>query len=333
MDKIGMISGARGMDSSFLADLLISKGYKVVAFARRVTTPDNSNIQHLFDNPNYILESGDITDSASVNCLLKKYQPDEFYNCASQSHVHESWNQPVATCEANFMGVLYCLEGIRTISPKTRFLQCSTSETMGKTAEKIQTLDSPLNPQSPYAASKAGAEHLIGVYRNSYNLFCCFARSYNHTGVRRGHNFVERKITRYVADLFVNGYSDKLHLGNLDSRRDFTSSQDIVRGFWMMLNQSEPDNFLFASGKTYSISDILDIAFGIIREDWHKHVLIDPKFVRPAEVSCLCGNYSKAKDLLGWEPSVTFEELINDMVKNDIEKLNKNAFKEIADTY
>lgn len=350
--KIALISGARGQDASYLAELLLEKGYKVVATERRSSSPNYSNIKHLIDNTNYILEEGDITDFGSVARLLEKYKPDEFYNLAAQSFVAASWNQPIATCEIDFVGVCNCLEAVRLFSPKTKFFQASTSEVYGDVLSDMQDEDTPARPRSPYAAAKYGAEGLIKVYRDSYGIFACFARSFNHESPRRGKQFVTRKITNWIGesfkkvDLFITkegkkysnnnmtkffnvqeafelaikqGYLNPLRLGNLEAKRDWTHAKDIVRGMWLMLQQEKPDDYVLASGKTRSIKEFLhSAAYHAGLYNWEPLVVQDEKFYRPADVNLLCGSYAKAKKNLGWEPEISFNQLVKEMVETDL---------------
>jgi GDPmannose 4,6-dehydratase len=343
--KTAVISGARGQDASYLSELLLDKGYKVVGIERRSSSPDYSNIQHIMNHENFVLEQGDITDFGSITRILKDHQPDEFYNLAAQSFVGAAWDQAIATCEINFVGTCNCLESIRLVSPKTKFFQASTSEVYGDVVEDIQDEDTLPRPQSPYAAAKFGAESLIRVYRESYGMFTCFARSFNHESPRRGKQFVTRKITSAIGDIItkVDSHVDKylsknftpweegckfllnkgviqpIRLGNLDAKRDWSHAKDMVRGFYLMLQQDKPDDFVFASGETRSVREFLNTAFRMVDiKDWEPFVTIDPKFYRPAEVNLLCGDYRKAKEILGWEPKIKFSELVEEMVLNDV---------------
>lgn len=357
--KKAIITGIRGQVGSYLADYLLAKGYKVVGVERRCSNPDYSNIQHLLSNPDFILEQGDITDGGSIVRIVKKYQPDEFYNTAAMSFVGASWDQPLSTCDINFMGVVNCLEAIRLESPKTKFLQSSTSEVYGDVLNDKQNEETPARPRSPYAAAKYGAESLVKVYRDSYKLFACFYRGFNSESQRRGPEFVTRKITRWIGNSFLAiddnaleinqivsgvqaselkdnetisitlekgflaalelGLISKLRLGNLDAKRDWTHAMDIVRGMWLMLQQDEPDDFVLGSGTARSIKEFLTTAFGVLSiEDWEPFVEVDPKFYRPADVNLLCADASKAKEKLGWEPRIPFEDMVREMVHYDM---------------
>lgn len=358
--KTAVITGIRGQDSSYLAELLLDKGYKVVGLERRSSSPDYSNIEHLLDE--LIIEQGDITDFGSLIRILKTHQPDEFYNLAAQSFVGAAWDQALATCNINFDGTCNCLEAIRLMSPQTRFFQASTSEVYGDVQGKIQDEDTPARPRSPYAAAKYGAESLVKVYRESYSIFACFARSFNHESPRRGKQFVTRKITSNIGHMYktltekmgtinnqfyvpldlpanANGslvianmdteqafnyglnksLIQPIHLGNLDAQRDWSHAKDIVRGMWLMLQQDSPDDFVFASGHTRSVRNFVDAAFKVVGvNNWEKFVTVDEKLYRPADVNLLCGNPRKAKEALGWEPEIPFENLVSEMVWHDI---------------
>jgi GDPmannose 4,6-dehydratase len=354
--KIAVLTGARGQDASYLAELLLSKGYKVVAMERRSSSPDYSNIKHLFDNPNYILEQGDVTDFGSIARVLKQYKPNEFYNLAAQSFVAASWDQSIATCDVNFTGVCNCLEAIRLISPRTKFLQASTSEVYGDVIVDKQDEDTIPRPRSPYGAAKFGAESLVKVYKESYGLFACFSRSFNHESPRRGKQFVTRKVTDWIGRSFnqaenaffapevydeiapdsvipvqtvfelalKNKAITPLKLGNLKARRDWMDARDTVYGMYLMLQQDTPDDYVFASGTTRTIKELLDAAFSVIGiTDWKPFVETDQKLYRPAEVDLLCGNAAKAETNLGWKITIPFDQMIKEMVSNDIE-LNTN---------
>lgn len=337
--KTAVITGIRGQDGSYLADLLLEKGYKVVGIERRSSSPDYSNIEHLFGNTNFIIEQGDITDFGSLTRVLKEYQPDEFYNLAAQSFVGAAWDQALATCEINFQGTANCLEAIRLLSPSTKFFQASTSEVYGDVITPMQDEYSPARPRSPYAAAKYGSESLVKVYRDSYNMFACFARSFNHESPRRGKQFVTRKIACAIGDMVKKSVEvyledgmlldynivlntaikDKvikpMKLGNLDAQRDWSHAKDIVRGIWMMLQQDTPEDYVLASGQTRSIKDFLTAAFDVIGvHKWSDLVTIDPKLYRPADVNFLCGDSTKARNRLGWEPEIPFDQLVAEMV-------------------
>ncbi|MFA5758806.1 MAG: GDP-mannose 4,6-dehydratase [Clostridia bacterium] len=340
MDKaVAVITGARGQDASYLADLLLKEGYVVVGFDRRSSMPDYTNIQHLLKNEDYRLVAGDLTDFGSIARVVQEYQPREFYNLAAQSYVGASWDQPLATCEVNFNGVAHCLEAIRLFSKETRFFQASTSEVYGDAlTDDKQDEHTAARPGSPYRSAKYGAESLVKVYRDSYGLFACFARSFNHESERRSKNFVTRKITAYVGELYqatkdvqdedrlnaaiqclARGTLQQLSLGNIYAKRDWTHASDIVRGMWHMLNRQTPDDFVLASGQTHSVSEFLDVAFDLVGiKDWSLLVNIDKKLFRPADVHFLCGDASRAKEMLNWEPTISFYDLVERMVWHDV---------------
>lgn len=347
--KIAMITGVRGQDGSYLSELLLSKGYYVIGIDRRISNPDYSNLANVLNHKNFKLENGDITDSASMTSLVHKYCPNEFYNLAAQSFVAASWTQPLETNRVNYDGVGICLEAIKQFAPRCRFYQASTSEVYGDVLSNSQNEKTEARPRSPYAAAKYGAEGQIKVYRDSYDMFACFGRLFNHESPRRGKEFVTRKITDWIGRSWntvdrnikeiiggegkidtqtafekavEKGIISPLELGNLDAQRDWSHAKDMVRGMWLMLQQDEPRDFVLASGATRSIRDFLDDAFAEIGiSNWENLVVINPKFFRPAEVRLLCGDYSRAKKALGWEPEISFKELVAEMVNNDI-KLN-----------
>ncbi len=344
--KTAVITGIKGQAASYLSELLLNKGYKVIGIEKRCSSPDYTNILHLIDNTNFFIEQGDITDFGSIARIVEQYKPEEFYNLAAQSNVGASWTQPIATCEIDFMGVVNCLESIRLFSPKTKFLQSSTSERYGDVQIPVQNEETPTRARSPYAAAKIGAESLVKVYKDSYNIFSCFSICYNFESKFRAREFVTRKITDWIGKAFnkvehfvlnnvqngdtvtveegfkraiENGIINKLKLGNIDSKRDWQSAKDIVRGMWLMLQQETPDNFVFASGETRSVREFLTEAFNQIGvSNWESFIEIDPKLYRPAEVNLLCGDSTKALNALGWKNEISFKELVKEMVQNDI---------------
>ena len=345
MEKVAVVSGCRGQLGSYLSESLLSKGYKVVGIERRSSSPDYSNIKHFMDNPNFVLEQGDVTDFGSIARILKEHKPNEFYNLAAQSFVGASWDQPIATSDINYMGVANCLEAIRLVSPQTRFYQASTSEVYGDVVTDQQDEKSPLRPRSPYGASKAAAEFLLKVYRDSYGIFACLSRNFNFESPRRGKQFVTRKITNAIGEMHaainhnVNLHLDNqakfeyalsegiikpIKLGNLDAKRDWSHAKDVTQAIWLMMQQDKPELFTIGSGRARSIREFLDEAFGVIDVyDWSELVEVDPKFYRPAEVNTLCGNATKARTKLGWDNTISFEELVKEMVLNDIELNSK----------
>jgi GDPmannose 4,6-dehydratase len=344
--KIALASGIRGQDAAWLARLLLEKDWKVYGFERHIQSPDYTNIKEILDHPNFILEKADITDAGSVSRLVSTIKPDHFYHLAANSFVGCSWNEPTAVLNTNAGGTLNCLEAVRLHSPETKFLFASTSEVVGNSKDPIQNEETILTPHSPYAVAKAASEYYIKVYKFSHKLFCCYTRCYNHESKFRGKEFVTRKITDWLgkswntvdknvnnwlhkggfatADALFNhalneGVISKLKLGNLNSSRDWLDARDCVRGMHMVLNQDKPDNFVLASGKMRSISEFLDAAFKVIGiSDWKPFIGQDPKYLRPDDVVTLCGDYSKAKKILGWEPEISFETMVQNMVDNDI---------------
>lgn len=320
MNKIAVICGITGQDGSHLADLLLEKGYKVVGVARRVSADRSWRIKHLAADSNFILEAGDITDSGSITRVVKKYKPDEFYNLAAQSFVKASWDEPYHTGMVTGLGVTVCLEAIRNESPKTRFYQASSSEMFGKVRESPQSESTPFYPRSPYGVAKVYGYWITKNYRESYGIHASNGILFNHEGPRRGREFVTRKITDGAARIKLH-LDDTLALGNIESRRDWGHAADYVEAAWLMLQQPLPDDYVIATGKAHSIKEFLEIAFGKLGLDWERHVRIDPKFFRPAEVDILLGDSSKARSILGWEPKHSFKELVEDMVVKDYDRL------------
>jgi len=328
--KIAVVTGASGQSGSYMSDLLLENGYKVVAIQRRAGSRDNSNIEHILPHPRFIIEQGDLTDFGSLSRIVQKYLPDEFYNFAAMSYVGASWDEPISCCAINTLGVANCLESIRLNSPKTKFFQASTSEVYGRVTTPKQDETTESNPRSPYGASKLGAEALVKVYRESYGLFAFFARSFNHESERRGKQFVTRKISDYVGKLYNFKDDGSLKLGNIDTKRDFSHAKDIVDGIWLAAQLQEPVDLVLSSGQTHSIKEVLEIAFGYIGKNWKNYVEIDQKLYRPAEVNYLCGDSTKARKLLQWQPQIDFETLITNMVINDIHL--SNPMKNMAES-
>lgn len=339
--KTAVITGIRGQDGSYLAELLLEKGYKVVGVERRSSSADYSNIEHLMNNQNFELVQGNVADLSSIEFIVKKYEPDEFYNLAAQSFVSDSWNQAVVTCDINFTGTCNCLEALRMFAPKAKFLQASSSEVYGNTIEDIKDENTPTCPISPYGASKLGSEALVKVYREAHGMFACFSRAFNHESPRRGKHFVTRKITSAIGDMLKDGcevyYAGMLQdngvllhtalrdgiiqpikLGNIDVERDWTHAKDIVRGMWLMLQQDRPDDYVLASGTSRPIRTFIDKAFGVLGvHDWEPFIEIDPKLFRSADIYKVCGNANKARYTLGWEPEIPFDYLVQEMVLAD----------------
>ncbi len=270
------------------------------------------------------LVEGDLTDQTSLDHIVQSVQPDEVYNMAAQSFVPVSWNQPVLTGDVTGLGVIRILEALRKHRPQAKFLQASSSEMFGKVRETPQTEKTPFYPRSPYGVAKVFGYYITVNYRESYGLFACSAIGFNHESPRRGVEFVTRKVTHQVARIKC-GLAKKLLMGNLEAERDWGFARDYVRGMWLILQQPEPEDFVLATGQTHSIRELLEAAFGAVGLDWEKHVEIDPKLIRPAEVDALCGDATKAREKLGWEPEVGFEELIKMMVEADLELVRAAA--------
>src|SRR3972149_2965263 len=313
-----LITGITGQDGSYLADLLLSKGYDVVGMVRRTRTVTFERIAHIQDDINVVF--GDLHDQSSLVSTLEEYNPDEVYNLAAQSFVPVSWSQAVLTGEVTALGVTRILETIRSVNPGVRFYQASSSEMFGKVREVPQTEDTPFYPRSPYGVAKVYGHWITVNYRESYDIFACSGILFNHESPRRGLEFVTRKITDGVARIKM-GLANELRLGNLDAKRDWGFAGDYVKAMWLMLQQTEPDDYVVATGETHSVREFVETAFGAAALDWKKYVVIDPKFLRPAEVELLVGDPAKARTKLGWEPKVTFGELVQMMVDADIKGL------------
>jgi len=313
-----LITGITGQDGSYLAEFLLKKGYQVYGQVRRSSLEKFERIETIADQISFV--EGDLTDQSSLDQALAELQPDEVYNLAAQSFVPVSWNQPVLTADVNGLGVLRMLEAIRKHSLKTKFLQASSSEMFGKVVEKTQTEKTPFYPRSPYGAAKVFGHDITVNYRESYGIFACSSICFNHESPRRGSDFVTRKVTQHVAKIKL-GLIDKVKMGNLEAERDWGFAGDYVRAMWLMLQQSVAEDFVIATGETHSVQEMLEIAFGYVKLDWRKHVEIDPKLVRPADVDYLCGDASKARRILGWAPEVSFRQLIEMMVEADLAAL------------
>ena len=327
-----IIFGITGQDGSYLAELLLEKGYEVIGVTRRVSVPTLNRITHIL--PKIKIIEGDITDAFSVSNVIKEEEPDEIYNLAAQSHVGTSFKQPSLTWDVTAGGVLNILEAIRYSGRKDdiKFYQASSSEMFGKNynlreglAEMIKYQDekTPFMPQSPYAIAKLAAHHLVRNYRDSYGIFACSGILFNHESERRGEKFVTRKITKWIGEFVASGMDTEfpaLRLGNLDAKRDWGHAEDYVRGMWEMVQHETPNDYVVATGETHSVREFLDIAFRHIGiDDWDDFVVIDPEFYRPAEVDYLLGIPAKAKRVLGWEPEISFQKLVERMVDSDVE--------------
>jgi GDPmannose 4,6-dehydratase len=315
MKKKALITGITGQDGSYLSELLLEKGYEVYGMVRRASVERFDRIAHLQDRINLV--QGDLTDQSSLDEAVKTIQPDEIYNLAAQSFVPTSWNQPTLTGEVTGIGTTRLLEAVRKIKPDARFYQASSSEMFGKVREVPQTEMTPFHPRSPYGVAKVYGHFITVNYRESYDIFACSGILFNHESPRRGLEFVTRKITSHVAKIKL-GLANELRLGNMDAKRDWGYAGDYVEAMWMMLQQDEPDDYVVAMGETHSVQEFVELAFGHAGLDWKKYVVIDPKFMRPAEVDLLVGDPGKAKEKLGWKPKVSFPELVKMMVDSDI---------------
>ena len=347
MNKIAIVTGATGQDGSYLSELLLDKGYTVVGLRRRSSSEKGlERIQHLLNNDNFKLVEADITDSGCVNNLIAEYMPHEVYNLAAQSHVGTSFKQPSYTSQVNLQGPINFLESIRLLSPSTKFYQASTSEMFGKNYEefagtKYQKETTPFVPQSPYAVAKLAAHEMVRIYRDSYGLFACCGILFNHESERRGENFVTRKITKWIGEFVASGQDEDfpaLRLGNLDAHRDWGHAQDYVDAMYLMLQQDEPEDYVIATSETHSVREFLTEAFNEIGiPNFEPHVVIDPEFYRPCEVDWLLGHTGKARQQLDWRPKVSFPELVQRMVRSDIdaarkEKLERSSLQELEET-
>jgi GDPmannose 4,6-dehydratase len=320
--KTALITGINGMDGSHLADLLLTKNYKIYGVERRSSSKNRTNTLHLEDKITFL--QGDLTDQNSLLRCLKESNPDEVYNLAAQSFVGESWNTPEHTSEVTALGVLRILEAIREFNPKIKFYQASSSEMFGRMVKNPADEKTPFYPRSPYGVSKLYGHWITKNYRESYNMFACSGILFNHESEKRGIEFVTRKISDGVARIKL-GLDDHISLGNLDAKRDWGYAPDYVEAMWLMLQQETPDDFVIATGDTYSIRDFLSVAFKHVGiENWENYVRQDPRFMRPAEVDVLRGNFSKAKEKLNWSPKTSFVDLVKKMVDNDI-KLLRNG--------
>lgn len=313
--KRALITGITGQDGSYLAELLLSKGYKVFGLIRRTSVPNMTNIGHLTKEIELI--SGDLLDQGSLIAAVEMSEPDEIYNLAAQSFVSASWPQPVLTGQVTGIGVANMLETIRLVRPGTKFYQASSSEMFGKVVETPQTEKTPFYPRSPYGVAKVYGHWITVNYRESFNVFGCSGILFNHESPRRGLEFVTRKITDAVAQIKL-GLTSELRLGNLDAKRDWGFAGDYVKAMWMMLQQDKPDDYVVATGETHSVREFVDAAFSHVGLNYQDYVVVDPRFFRPAEVELLLGSPAKARKVLNWQPEVTFEDLVKMMVDADL---------------
>ena len=335
MRKRVLITGITGQDGSYLTELLLSKGYEVYGIIRRSSSFNTSRIDHIYQDPHSFsarlhLVYGDLNDASSLNKILRDIQPDEIYNLGAQSHVRVSFDVPEYTGEVTGLGTLRLLEAIRDTGIKPKFYQASSSELYGLVQEVPQTEKTPFYPRSPYAVAKLYSYWITVNYRESYNLFACNGILFNHESPRRGETFVTRKITKAAAAIKL-GLQDKLFLGNLDAKRDWGFAGDYVEAMWLMLQQETPEDYVVATGETYSVRDLLTEAFGYLDLDWQRHVEIDPRYYRPAEVDLLIGDATKARLKLGWEPKVSFKELVKMMVDADLASLQPTTPKVVTE--
>lgn len=318
--KKALITGVTGQDGSYLAEFLLEKGYHVTGMVRRSSVENFQRIEHIREKID--LRQGDLLDQLSLISLINDTAPDEIYNLAAQSFVPISWEQPSLTGEFTALGVTKMLEAIRLVNPKIKFYQASSSEMYGRVRETPQSEDTPFYPRSPYGVAKCYGHYITVNYRESYEMFAVSGILFNHESPRRGLEFVTRKVSDGVARIKL-GLQNELRMGNLDARRDWGFAGDYVKAMWLMLQQEVADDYVIATGETYSVKQLLETAFKAADLDWEKYVIIDPKFIRPAEVDLLIGDPTKAKEKLGWVPEVNFEGLINMMVDSDIKRLSK----------
>ncbi|MFA6990321.1 MAG: GDP-mannose 4,6-dehydratase [Candidatus Gastranaerophilaceae bacterium] len=324
MTKKALITGITGQDGSYLAELLIEKGYEVHGIVRRSSSFNTGRIDHIYQDFHYedtklFLHYGDLSDSSNICRILEKIQPEEIYNLGAQSHVRVSFDTPEYTGDVVGLGTLRLLDAIRDTKIETKFYQASSSELYGKVQEIPQKETTPFYPRSPYAVAKLYAYWMTVNYRESYNIYACNGILFNHESPRRGETFVTRKITKALAKI-VAGKQDKLYLGNIDAKRDWGYAKDYVEAMWLMLQQDKPEDYVIATGETYSVKDFLTEAFKSVNLDWEKYVEIDPRYFRPAEVELLIGDPTKAKQKLGWTPKTSFKELVKIMVEADLKE-------------
>ncbi|MBC5825914.1 MAG: GDP-mannose 4,6-dehydratase [Candidatus Eremiobacteraeota bacterium] len=322
MAKRALITGITGQDGSYLAEFLLERGYEVFGLTRRSSTNSFDRISHIVDR--VTLLSGDLLDEHSLAAALREARPEEIYNLAAQSFVPTSWAQPVLTAEFTAVGVTRLLEAVRSVKPDARFYQASSSEMFGKVAATPQDETTPFYPRSPYGVAKVYGHWITINYRESYGLFACSGILFNHESKRRGLEFVTRKVSDGVARIKL-GLARELRMGNLDARRDWGFAGDYVRAMWLMLQQDRPDDFVIATGQTRTVQELVDVAFSCAELNWRDYVVVDPKFIRPAEVDVLVGDAYQAAKRLDWHPTVTFHQLVQDMVEADLARLASAA--------
>lgn len=321
--KRALITGITGQDGSYLTELLLEKGYEVHGVVRRSSSFNTERLDHLYRDPhergvNLYLHYGDLNDASSLQSIVSEVRPDEVYNLGAQSHVRVSFDIPEYTGEVTALGAIRMLEAIRKVGVQCRFYQASSSELYGKVVETPQRETTPFHPRSPYAVAKAYAFYMVQNYREAYGMFATNGILFNHESERRGETFVTRKITRALGRI-KHGMQKELYLGNIDAKRDWGHAADYVEAMWLMLQHETPDDFVIATGETYSVREFLETAFGHVGLDYQQYVKIDPRYFRPAEVDLLLGDPSKAKRVLGWKPKVSFKELVTRMVDSDVE--------------
>jgi GDPmannose 4,6-dehydratase len=315
--RTALITGITGQDGSYLAECLLTKGYRVFGMTRRSSTENLDRLAGCIENVE--LHSGDLLDQSSLTELLQEARPHEVYNLAAQSFVPTSWKQPVLTAEFTAVGVTRMLEAIRAVDPSIRFYQASSSEMFGRVRETPQTEQTPFYPRSPYGVAKLYGHWITVNYRESYGLFTCSGILFNHESPRRGLEFVTRKVSDGVARIKL-GLAKELRMGNLEAKRDWGFAGDYVEAMWLMLQQPTPDDYVIATGECHTVQELCEVAFEQVGLDWRDHVVVDPRFVRPAEVDLLLGNAAKARRVLGWEPRTSFRELVATMVESDLER-------------
>lgn len=320
MAKRALITGITGQDGSYLAELLLNKGYKVYGLRRRTSEPILVNIEHIQHEIEII--EGDLLDLGSLLNAVNISNPDEIYNLAAQSFVGTSWKQPVLTGQATAIGVTNMLEAVRLAKPNAKFYQASSSEMFGKVVETPQKETTPFYPRSPYGVAKLYGHWITVNYRESFDMYACSGILFNHESPRRGVEFVTRKVTNAVAKIKL-GMQKELRMGNLEAKRDWGFAGDYVKAMWLMLQQDQPDDYVISTGETHTVQELVEIAFGYVGLNWRDFVVIDPEFVRPAEVDLLLGDCTKAKEKLGWKLEVGFEQLVTMMVEADLKKLSK----------
>jgi GDPmannose 4,6-dehydratase len=321
MAKKALITGVTGQDGSYLAEFLLSKGYDVYGMVRRTSTVFYERIRRIQDD--ITLVPGDLSDQTSLNRAVSEIKPDEVYNLGAQSFVPTSWNQPAFTGDITGLGVTRMLEAVHTVKPDTRFYQASSSEMFGKVQEVPQREETPFYPRSPYGVAKVYGHWITVNYRESYDMYAVSGILFNHESPRRGLEFVTRKVTYHAAKIKL-GLAHELRIGNLDAQRDWGFAGDYVQAMWLMLQQATPDDYVVATGKTHTVERLLEVAFNCVDLDWKNYAIQDPRFMRPAEVDLLIGDPAKAHAKLGWEPSVSFEEMIQMMVEADIKRLKED---------